>query len=102
MKDLLYILRQLEVLGDIRLGMMSESVRRSDKWMYASLYGVDIVEGGLATSPTVHGSNAEECVRDLFERLVQVKAPAAIRNAHGFVRWDTEMIAWLKVEAVAA
>lgn len=102
MKDLLYVLKELEMLGDIRLGMMSESVRRADKWMYASFYGVEIIEGGLATSPTSHGGSAEECVRNLFDRLIQVKAPAAIRSAHGFVRWDTEMGAWIKVEAVAA
>lgn len=102
MKDLLYILRVLEMLGDIRLGMMNESVRRSDRWMYASLYDVDIVEGGLATSPTVHGSNAEDCVQGLFDRLVQVKAPAAIRSQYGLMRWDSVMGTWLRVETVAA
>jgi hypothetical protein len=102
MKDLLYVLRALELLGEIRLGVMSQSNRRSDRWLYASLYSVEIVECGIATHPSVHGGSAEECVRDLFDSLVQVKAPAAIRCEYGLMRWDTEMGTWLRVEAVAA
>ncbi len=100
---ILWLLGQLELLGDLRIGLMYEPVRTPDKFMYLSIEGVEIGGDGILRSVSAHGGSLEECAAALFFKLTELESPDlyividAGKNTRRAVRWHKGLGSWARI-----
>lgn len=99
----LWMIGQLELLGELRVGLMHESARTPQKFMYLSIRGVEIGGDGILRSVSAHGASLEECARQLFHDLSQVDDGLYVviegyRDSRRAVRWHGGLGSWVPVK----
>ena len=100
---MLYKLGQLELLGEVRVGLMHKSARTPEKFMYLGIYRVEIGGDGILRSVAAHGGSLEECVDKLFAQLTTLGDDLYVvidgyRDTRRGLRWHDGLGSWVPVE----
>lgn len=103
-KPLLWMLGQLELLGELQIGLMYEPARTPEKFMYLSVRGVEIGGDGILRTVSAHGASLAECAEDLFTRLSELESDDlyvvidSYKDNRRAVRWHSGLRSWVRVE----
>lgn len=100
--DTFWMLAQLELLSDVELRVMHRSARTPERWIGASLHGVNLGGDGTIRTVSGHGATVEEALAELFTRLTQPGNPDLYvviesRTERRALRWDAEFGSWTRV-----
>jgi hypothetical protein len=105
--EFLFELRQLELLGEVEIGLMHRSCRTPEKFLYLTIRRAEIVHDGIATSIAAHGASPAECIEHLYRRLIELPAEVMIvteawqpEKRRSF-RYDAGLRSWVRVEEVS-
>lgn len=84
----MWMLGQLEILGEVELGIMRDGIRSQEIFIHASVKHTTLTDGTIAIGLASNGKSVEECVEKLFREATELKLPKCIRvdEPHSTVR----------------
>lgn len=96
----LWQMGQLELIGEVRIGVLHESVRTKKKAFYASLDKIEIRDGGLLRSVSASGADLADMIDEVFGMVTKgPEAPILFRwRDDAEFTWDEALGSWRRID----